>query len=172
MRRNLPKRVAIYTRISDDREGKAAGVARKLKDCRALAETRGWNVSEVYTDNDRSAYSGKQRPEYERLIDDIRERRVDGLIVWHLDRLHRSPLELEHFVKVCDDAKLRHVATVTGDLDLADGDGPFNARIVTAVARKSSDDMARRIRRKHEELADAGKISGGGSRHSHVWLRT
>jgi len=160
----LPKRAAIYARISDDREGKAAGVTRQLKDCRALAKTRTWTVADVYTDNDVSAYSGKHRPEYERLIEDIRGHRVDAVLVWHLDRLHRSPLELEHFVQVCDEAKLRHVATVTGDLDMADGDGLFNARILTAVARKSSDDMARRIRRKHEELADAGKVSGGGSR--------
>jgi hypothetical protein len=33
-----------------------------------------------------------------------------------------------------------------------------------AVAKKESDDKSRRIRRKHEELAAAGKVSGGGTR--------
>src|SRR5207248_211564 len=37
-------------------------------------------------------------------------------------------------------------------------------RITGAVARKESDDKSRRIRRKHEELAAAGKPSGGGTR--------
>jgi hypothetical protein len=32
------------------------------------------------------------------------------------------------------------------------------------VARKESDDKSRRIRRKHEELAQAGRLSGGGTR--------
>ena len=38
------------------------------------------------------------------------------------------------------------------------------ARIQGALARKESDDKSRRIRRKHEELAQAGRVSGGGTR--------
>jgi DNA invertase Pin-like site-specific DNA recombinase len=38
------------------------------------------------------------------------------------------------------------------------------ARVLGAFARKESDDKSRRIRRKHEELAQAGKLVGGGSR--------
>ena len=56
------------------------------------------------------------------------------------------------------------MATVSGDVDLSTHEGQLMARIQGAVARKESDDKSRRIRRKHEELADAGKASGGGSR--------
>ena len=42
--------------------------------------------------------------------------------------------------------------------------GQFQARILGAVAKKESDDKSRRIRRKHEEIAANGKVSGGGSR--------
>ena len=56
------------------------------------------------------------------------------------------------------------LATVTGRIDLADPDGQFQARILGAVAKKESDDKSRRIRRKHEELAAAGRVSGGGTR--------
>jgi len=38
------------------------------------------------------------------------------------------------------------------------------ARIVGAVARKESDDKSLRLKRKHAELAAAGKVSGGGAR--------
>ena len=38
----------VYVRISDDREGLGVGVARQEKDCRKLAEERGWQVTEVY----------------------------------------------------------------------------------------------------------------------------
>ncbi len=49
-------------------------------------------------------------------------------------------------------------------IDLATHDGQFLARILGAVAKNESDDKSRRIKRKHEELAQAGKIAGGGSR--------
>jgi hypothetical protein len=59
---------------------------------------------------------------------------------------------------------VRDLATVSGMIDLSTHDGRFHARILGAVARKSSDDTSRRIKRKHQELALAGKPGGGGSR--------
>ena len=53
---------------------------------------------------------------------------------------------------------------MSGDIDLTTHDGQFQARILGAVAKKESDDKSRRIRRKHEEIAASGKVSGGGSR--------
>ena len=41
-------KTAIYTRISNDREGGGLGVARQEVDCRALAERLGWDVVDVY----------------------------------------------------------------------------------------------------------------------------
>jgi site-specific DNA recombinase len=157
-------RAGIYARISSDREGDGLGVARQMEDCERLAERKGWRVMERYVDDDVSAYGGKRRPEYARMLDDLRSRVIDGVVVWHLDRLHRQPKELEEFFDVCKAARVDRLASVTGDIDLADHDGQFMARILGAVAKKESDDKSRRIRRKHEELAERGKRSGGGSR--------
>jgi len=161
----MVRAAAIYARISDDREGLALGVARQIEDCEALAERRGWPIAERYVDNDVSAWSSKKRrPEYLRLLEDIKSGTIDAVIVYVLDRLHRQPRELEEFFEVCDAAGITALASVTGDVDLANADGRFMARILGAVARKESDDKSRRIKRKHEELAKAGKVSGGGTR--------
>src|SRR5207247_3467669 len=89
---------------------------------------------------------------------------INGLLVYDLDRLHRQPSELESFIDLCQRLRLTNVASVSGDIDLTTPDGQFQARILGAVAKKESDDKSRRIRRKHEELALNGKVSGGGSR--------
>lgn len=160
----MPARAAVYARISSGGNGQQLGVKRQVADCRALAERRKWPVAEVYVDDDRSAYSGKVRPEYRRLLEDIRSGHVDAIVVWHLDRLHRQPKELEEFFEACDAAGVTRLASVTGDVDLATHDGRFMARILGAVSRKESDDKSRRIRRKALELAQAGKLGGGGTR--------
>jgi hypothetical protein len=98
------------------------------------------------------------------MLDDIRAGLLDAVIVWHLDRLHRNPKELEEFFDVCDVAGLRALASVTGDTDLGTDDGRFVARIMGAVARKESDDKSRRLIRKHQELAQAGRPTKGGNR--------
>ncbi len=159
-----PSAAAIYARISSDREGDALGVERQLVDCRALAESRGWVVAQEYVDNDQSAYRGKRRPEYERMMEDLKDGFIDAVVVWHLDRLTRSPAELESFFHAMSAAGDPPMASVTGDYDLSTHDGQFHARILGAVAKKESDDKSRRLRRKHQELAEAGKVSGGGTR--------
>lgn len=159
-----PKRSAVYTRISRDGAGTKLGVARQEEDCRTWCESRGWTVADVLTDNDASAYSGKPRPSYRRLLEGIEDGTYDAVVAWHPDRLHRRPVELEAFIDVVERSGVA-VATVTaGDFDLTTPDGRLTARIIGSVARKESEDKSRRIRRKHLELAEAGKVSGGGRR--------
>lgn len=161
---SLSAAAAIYARISSDPGGTAAGVRRQVADCQAWARDHGWTVAEVYVDNDTSAYSGRSRPAYRLMLDDIAAGRRDGVIAYNLDRLHRHPRELEGFFDVCKAAAVTNLATVTGQVDLSTHDGQFHARILGAVARKESDDKSRRVTRKHLELALAGRVSGGGSR--------
>jgi site-specific DNA recombinase len=156
-------RAGIYARISSDREGDNLAISRQLADCEQLAKRRSWTVVERYVDSDISAYSGKRRPEYLRMLGEIEAGVVEAVVVYHADRLHRHPRELEDFIDLCQRTKTK-IATVSGDLDLSTHEGQLLARITGAVARKESDDKSRRHRRKHEELATAGKVSGGGSR--------
>jgi site-specific DNA recombinase len=156
-----PKAPAIYARISEDRTGEALGVRRQLEDCRRVAADRGWPEPQEYVDDDISAYSGKTRPAYRQLLADIAAGLVDALIVYHLDRLHRQPKELEEFAEVCDVARVTQVATVQGDVNLGTDDGLFVARIMGAVAAQESASKSRRQRRKNEERAQAGKPHGG-----------
>lgn len=159
-----PVRAVIYARISSDREGDQLGVRRQIVDCERLAAFRGWTVVERYVDDDVSAYSGKPRPAYEQMCADIEARAIDAVLIYDSDRLHRQPRELEAFIDLCEAARLSNVVTVSGDLDLTTHDGQLMARVKGAFAKKSSDDKSRRVRRKHEELAERGKVSGGGSR--------
>ncbi|HEX6492074.1 MAG TPA: recombinase family protein, partial [Candidatus Dormibacteraeota bacterium] len=159
-----PQAAAIYARISSDPDGTRMAITRQIEDCRAFAQRRRWQVADVYVDDDVSAYSARRRPEYSRMLDDLGAGRVDGVIVYHLDRLHRRPRELEDFLDVCTRAGVRDMACVTGEIDLATHDGQFHARILGAVSRKESDDKSRRISRKHLEIARAGRVSGGGAR--------
>ena len=156
--------VALYARISQDRSGEELGVRRQLADCRAEAELRGWAVAEEYVDDDLSAYSGKKRPAYERMLSDLAEGRRDGVIVWHMDRLHRRPAELERFVDTCTRAGVRDVVTLSGDIDLAKGDGLLMARLLAAVAANESDSKRRRGARKALEIAQSGRPLMGGPR--------
>jgi DNA invertase Pin-like site-specific DNA recombinase len=150
------KAAAIYARISADATGEALGVQRQLEDCRRLAESAGWMVADEYVDNDVSAFSGKRRPEYERMLADIAEGSRDAVLVYNLDRLTRQPIELEEFARVCDGAGLSMVRTVTSDFDISSDDGLFMARMMAAFAAKESGRKSARMKRKAQQKAEQG----------------
>lgn len=152
---------AIYARISRDVTGEGLGIERQLEDCRKLAADRGWTVAEEYVDNDISAYRGKRRPAYERMLEDLEAGRRDAVIAYHTDRLTRRPIELEQFTALCEAAGVRLFATVTADIDLGNDDGMFMARVLAAVAAKESGRKSERQRRKARQIAESGMPNGG-----------
>ncbi|MGI9092665.1 MAG: recombinase family protein [Mycobacteriales bacterium] len=151
----------VYVRISSDVLGEGLGVARQEKECRALAERRGWPVAQVYVDNDLSAFSGKPRPAYRDMLAAIRAGRIGRVIAWHGDRLHRSPLELEEFISLVEATGCQVETVQSGPIDLGNPSGRLHARTVGGFARYESEQKSRRLRSKLEQNAIAGKHHGG-----------
>lgn len=173
-----PQRAILLVRISDDKAGDGAGVERQEKDGRALADRLGWTIAEVIVENDTSAYKRRKvklpdgttalrtvRPWFRATIDKLSSGERDGLLAYDLDRVARDPRDLEDLIDVVESKTPRiPVESISGSLRLAtDGDVTM-ARVLVAVANKASRDTARRVTRKHEELAEQGKWNGGGFR--------
>src|SRR5215203_1392942 len=152
-------RAAVYLRQSKDHNGTGLAVARQRQDCLKLCTDRDWDAVE-YLDNDISAYSGVRRPSYERLLADIEAGKLDAVVSWDLDRLHRRPIELEHFMELADSRRLA-LATVSGDVDLSTDNGRLYARIKGAVAKSESDRKAARQRRAGQQRAELGRPKAG-----------
>lgn len=81
-------RAAVYVMISKDREGRSLGIARQEADARELAGRHGWDVVEVFSDNDTSAAA--YRPAFERLLEDIEGGRIDAVVAYSSSRLYRD----------------------------------------------------------------------------------
>lgn len=156
-----PSNAAIYCRMSSDREGAGLGVARQRQDCEQLAATLGLTVVDVYEDNDLSAYSGKPRPDYRRMLEDLRDGRADTVLAWHTDRLHRSPSELEEYIDVCEPRRIETRTVKAGHLDLTTATGRMIARQLGVQARYEVERMVERQRRKRDEMAASGLHFGG-----------
>lgn len=154
-------RTGVYLRISRDTEGMGLGVTRQTEDCRALAETLGWEVVDTYVDNDRSAFKGTARPEYDRLCADLEAGRINGVIAWHPDRLHRSPKELEAYVDLVQRVGADTHTVRAGGWDLSTPAGRLQARVIGSFSRYESEHKSDRIARKHEQIALSGGYHGG-----------
>ncbi|MFC4902541.1 recombinase family protein [Kocuria oceani] len=154
--------VAIYCRISQDTERLGLGVARQEQACQELAERKALGRAESYIDNDVSAYA-KRRPQYERMLEGIRTGEVSAVVVFHTDRLHRQPSELEDYIRACE-ALRPAVPTYTvqgGELDLSTPDGRMTARVLGAMASRESELKASRAKHKAEQDRRSGRYVFG-----------
>lgn len=157
-------RAVAYVRISEDREGAGLGVERQLEDIKALAARLGWVIVAVFDDNDISAYSGKVRKGYRKMLKFLAAGKATGVLAWHTDRLHRSPVELEEYITVCEAHNVVTQTVKAGHLDLATPSGRAVARTVCAWAKFESEHKADRVRRAAQQRAEAGRFSGGPRR--------
>ncbi|MGH3381340.1 MAG: recombinase family protein [Actinoallomurus sp.] len=156
---------AIYVRISDDRGGEGLGVRRQELECRELAQRLGWHVVEVYCDNDVSAKDRKKkRKDYARLLADMKAGRIDGIIAWAPDRLHRQMRELVPFIDLVNEHGVAIQTVVGGHVDLSTAIGRMTAKTLGNAAEFESELKQERILSKIAELVRDGKVHNGGNR--------
>lgn len=154
-------RAGIYVRISQDRKGAGLGVQRQQEDCEALAKRLGWTVVNLYVDNDTSAFSTKPRKNYLRMLGDIEAGKINRVLAWHTDRLHRNNHELLAYIDLSVARKLPTQTVTAGPLDLSTANGRAAAITLGAWARAESEHKAERITAKHAQSAKDGLWRGG-----------
>lgn len=157
---NTPQRAFVYLRQSLDRTGLGAAVERQREDCLKLVAERGWDLAQVWVDNDVSASSRKPRPEYVAMLAAIERGEAEVLVAWHVDRLTRRLTELEDLIDLAQRTALR-ISTVTGDVDLSTDSGRLVGRILASVARGEVERKGARQKRAQQQAAEQGKPAGG-----------
>jgi site-specific DNA recombinase len=151
------------------------------KDTRLYTTRRGGSYVHTYREPDTSAWRRRRvvqpdgttayrviRPVFEGALNDLKRgvapngERLDGLVVYDIDRLTRDNRHLEDAIEVVQHYG-RPILDYTDTLDLLTENGRTIARILVATSAKQSADTSRRVKRKHEALQQAG-IPGGGPR--------
>lgn len=154
---DAPIRAACYCRISSDPNDKREGVTRQREDTSALCEVKGWQIADFYIDNDRSATSGKPRPEWERLLADIEAGKIDAVAAWDQDRVNRTMDDLQRYQKVFAAHGTLLATTNGGEIDLTTPQGVLFAQMRTANAQFENSMMRVRMRRAARQKAEKGK---------------
>jgi DNA invertase Pin-like site-specific DNA recombinase len=87
----MQKRAAIYVRVSTDKQT----VENQVTALRQIAERRGWQVIEQYSDAGISSAKGRDgRPGLDQMLKDAQRRKFDVIMAWAIDRLGRSLIDL------------------------------------------------------------------------------
>lgn len=154
-------RAAIYARISDDPEGREAGVTRQVEDCEGLIAMNGWGMSpyQPFIDNDISAstLSKKRRPKYEDLIELVRQGEIDAIVYYTNGRLTRRPREYEDLIELHLQTGVTYASVKSVDADLSTADGRMIARVLAAQDAAEAERISERVRRANVQRRAQGK---------------
>ena len=120
----MTSNVVIYARTSPDCTVSAEAQVASLK---AVAADHGWAVVNVFADHLATAKKDR-RPGEQRLLEAIRSRdSVDKVLIWSIDRLGRSLLDLVNFIEACRTASIglylheqRHDTSASDGMSLFD----------------------------------------------------
>jgi len=123
-------KAAIYARVSTLDKGQDTEV--QLRDLRSYAQARGWIIAGEYIDKGQSGAKDR-RPALDRMLKDVRKRKVDLVLCWRLDRLGRS---LKHLILTLDELQSVGVGFVSynENLDLTTSTGRLMFQLLGAFA--------------------------------------
>jgi DNA invertase Pin-like site-specific DNA recombinase len=156
--------VGLYVRLSRNRDGTILGLERQETETLPWAALKGYEVVRRYADDDTSAFRLKQKREgFEALLTDLGTGFIKGVVVWKLDRLVRRTLDWNRVLPQAEDTPW-FVASFADGVNTADPMGRLLAGILVQMAELEAANIRTRTVAKHQELAKAGKWSGGGNR--------
>ena len=120
-------RVAIYCRVSTDQQN----VDLQETMCKGYCERNNFQVVGVYKDIISGTTSS--RPQFNKLLEDMRNDKFDCIMVTKLDRLGRS---LQHLLSLFDEFSNRKVAFIasTQSIDTTTATGKLQMQIMGAFA--------------------------------------
>lgn len=150
-------RTALYCRLSKD-DDMAQGDSESIKTQKAMltqyAKEHGFMVVEIYVDD---GWSGLNfdRPDFNRMLDDIEAGRIDVVITKDLSRLGRDHLKVGHFTEIYFPMKNVRYIAVNDCVDTANRNNDI-AALKNVMNEFYSRDNSRKIRSSIRARAKAG----------------
>ena len=150
-------KAVIYARYSSDNQ-REESIEGQIRECTAFAEKNGMTILRHYIDR---AYSAKtdNRPEFQRMIQDSKEKLFDIVLVWKLDRFARNRYDSAQYKNIL---KKNGVRVVSANEAISDSsEGILMESILEGFAEYFSADLAEKVSRGMTENALKCKFNGG-----------
>ena len=103
MEEEKKKICGLYLRVCTDdqvREGFSLPEQRNLLE--DFCDYKEYEIKDYYEDAGISAKTGNKRPEFDRLMDDLKQGRINTIIALKLDRISRSIYDCENIMKTLE----------------------------------------------------------------------
>lgn len=155
-------RAALYVRVSTEEQAKEGfSIAAQREKLTWFAASQGWEIVGVFADEGFSAKS-MNRPALQRLLDQVRAKCIDTVLVYRLDRLTRSVMDLYQLLAEWERYQVTF-RSCTEVYDTTTAIGRLFITLVAALAQWERENLSERVKMGMEQMAQEEKRPGGPS---------
>ena len=145
-------RCGIYVRVStDDQKDNGYSIDSQLRMIKEYCERNNYVIVSTYND---AGYSGKDlmRPEMQRLLQDIKSKKIDKLVAIKVDRLTRNNFDGFWLLNYCEEHDVKiELILEPYDVSTANGEMIFGMNLV--FGQRERKEIGARTKRAMEEMA-------------------
>ena len=132
---NEKKLCGIYMRVStEDQAREGFSLPEQKERLEAYCKFNGYKIVEYYTDAGISAKTGNHRPEYDRMLEDGKQGKINMIIALKLDRITRSTRDWETLMDYLEKYNI-NIAFVNDDINTTTANGKMVSRIMMSVSQ-------------------------------------
>lgn len=152
---NKKLRAALYPRVSHhDQAEFGFSLEAQRKHLIQLCELKGYEIVDIYEDAGISA-KNTNRPEFQRMMNDVKDGKIDVVVCYKLDRLTRSLSDLEWVLKELEKYNC-NLVSASEDINTSTANGRFFIKIVILLAELELERTSERIKFVFDDKVNTG----------------
>jgi site-specific DNA recombinase len=143
---NEEKKIAgLYIRVStEDQAREGFSLPEQEEKLREFCKFKGYEIYKVYEDAGISAKNDK-RPAYQEMIQDIKDKKINVIVAFKLDRLTRSVYDIEKLMKFVNDYEC-DIDCMADESNTTTSNGRMVMRIMTSVSQNEIEKCSERTK--------------------------
>ena len=154
------KKCGLYMRVStEDQAREGFSLPEQKERLEAYCKFKDYEIVDYYEDAGISAKTGNYRPEFERLKEDIKSKKINTVISLKLDRFTRSIYDWEEFITFLEENDA-YIGCVNDDINTTTANGKMVSRLLVSVSQNEIERTSERTK-----IGLAGAIKQGHIPH-------
>jgi site-specific DNA recombinase len=157
---DVKKVCGLYMRVStEDQAREGFSLPEQKERLEAYCKFKSFVIKDYYTDAGISAKTGNYRPEFERLKEDIKSKKINTIIALKQDRITRSIFDWEELMRFLEENDA-YLDCVNDDINTTNANGKMVSRILMSVSQQEIERTSERTK-----VGLAGAIKQGHIPH-------
>ena len=140
------KKCGLYMRVStEDQAREGFSLPEQKERLESFCKFKGYEIVDYYEDAGISAKTGNHRPEFERLKDDIKAKKINTIIALKLDRITRSIYDWENLMTFLDENNA-YLDCVNDEINTTSANGKMISRLLMSVSQNEIERTSERTK--------------------------